>query len=153
MPKIINPIELPGIVGQELEPSSWLEITQERVNRFADATNDHQFIHVDPEKAARTPFGGPIAHGFLTLSLVSYLAAENAIRPEGTVMGVNYGLDKCRFLQPVPVGSRVRVVQKVMAVTEKRPGQILIKTRMTIEIENTERPALIAEVLSLFVFE
>ena len=153
MPKTIDAKELPGLVGQDLDPSSWLENSQERVNQFADATNDHQFIHVDPEKAAQTPFGGPIARGFLTLSLVSFLAAEKAIRPEGTIMGVNYGLDKCRFLHPVPVGSRVRVLQKIMSVTEKRPGQTLIKTRMTIEIENAERPALIAEVLSLFVFE
>ena len=142
---------LPQIVGQEIEPSSWLEITQERVNQFADATNDHQFIHVDPEKAAKTPFGGPIAHGFLTLSLISHLAGEKAIRPENVAMGINYGSDKVRYLQPVRVGERIRVHQKVLEVNQKTKRQWLVKTEMTIEIENVEKPALIAEILSLFV--
>jgi acyl dehydratase len=91
MTQTIKAEDLPTLVGKELEPSPWLEITQERVNQFADATNDWQFIHVDPEKAAQTPFGGPIAHGFLSLSLLSYLNAQNAILPENLVMGINYG--------------------------------------------------------------
>lgn len=151
MPYTIKITDLPGLVGQDLEPSSWFEITQERVNQFADATNDHQFIHVDPVKAAQTPFGGPIAHGFLTLSLLSYLTAEKAKFPEGLVMGINYGSDKVRFLQPVRVGSRIRALQHVLGVTEKSPGQFLIKTRVTIEIENSQKPALIAESLGLFI--
>ncbi len=151
MPFTVKVTDLPGLVGQDLEPSSWMEITQERVNQFADATNDHQFIHVDPEKAAQTPFGGPIAHGFLTLSLLSYLTAEKANFPEGLVMGINYGSDKVRFLQPVRVGSRIRALQQVLGVTEKSPGQFLIKTKVTIEIENSQKPALIAEWLGLFI--
>ena len=128
-----------------------MEITQERINQFADATNDHQFIHVDPERAAQTPFGGPIAHGFLTLSLISHLTSETSVKPEGLVMGINYGSDKVRFLQPVRVGSRIRAQQKILEATEKNPGQWLIKTAVTIEIENSEKPALIAEFLAMLI--
>jgi acyl dehydratase len=135
----------------EYEPSPWLEITQERINQFADATNDHQFIHVDPGKAAKTPFGGPIAHGFLSLSLLSYLNAQSAVLPEGLVMGVNYGSDKVRYLAPVRVGKRIRSRQKVLDVSEKKPGQWLTKTAVTVEIEGESTPALIAEILSLFI--
>ena len=145
--------DFPTLVGTELEPSSWMEITQERVNQFADATNDHQFIHVDLEKAAQTPFGGPIAHGFLTLSLTVCLMEENAIKPEGLIMGINYGSDKVRFLQPVRVGSRIRAHQKIMEATEKHPGQWLIKTAVTIEIENVEKPAMIAETLAMLIIK
>jgi len=151
MSETIKAADLPGLAGRELEPSSWLEITQERINRFADATDDHQFIHVDPEKAAKTPFGGPIAHGFLTLSLIPFLTSETSIKPEGLVMGLNYGSDKVRFLQAVQVGSRIRAHQKVMEVTEKNRGQWLIKSAVTIEIENVEKPALIAEFLALLI--
>lgn len=151
MAKTIKAQDLPSLVGKELEPSPWLEITQERVNQFADATNDHQFIHVDPKKAAETPFGGPIAHGFLTLSLLSYLNAESAIFPENMVMGINYGSDKVRYLMPVKVGQRIRSKQKVLEVTEKKPGQWLMKNAVTVEIEGEETPALIAEILSMMV--
>lgn len=150
MSKSIRPADLPTLVGQESEPSSWFEITQERVNQFADATNDHQFIHVDPARAAATPFGGPVAHGFLTLSLVPFLTAEKARTIEGLVMAVNYGSDKVRFLQPVSVGSRVRARQKLLEAVEKAPGQWLTKSLVTIEIENQSKPALIAETLALF---
>jgi len=143
--------ELPGLVGKQLEPSPWLEITQERVNQFADATNDHQFIHVDPEKAAQTPFGGPIAHGFLSLSLLSYLNAQSAIVPENLVMGINYGSDKIRYLAPVRVGKRIRSQQKVLEISEKSPGQWLVKYDVTVEIEGEETPALVAEILSMMV--
>jgi acyl dehydratase len=153
MQKPIKSSELPALVGQECEPSSWFEITQDRVNRFADATNDHQFIHVDEAQAARTPFGGTIAHGFLTLSLIPFLTAERAPAFEGLVMGINYGTDKVRFLQPVRVGSRVRAHQQYLAVTEKNPGQWLIKTLVTIEIEGQAKPALVAETLAIFVIE
>jgi acyl dehydratase len=151
MSKTVKPAEMQKLVGLAFEPSSWLEIDQQRINQFADATNDHQFIHVDAEKAAQTPFGGPIAHGYLTLSLLSFLTAENARVPEGLVMAINYGSDRVRFLQPVPVGSRVRALQKVLSVTEKSPGQFLVKTQVTIEIENMDKPALIADTLGLFI--
>jgi len=151
MTKTIKAEDLPGLVGTELEPSPWIEITQERVNQFAEATNDHQFIHVDPEKAAQTPFGGPIAHGFLSLSLLSYLNAQCAVVPENLLMGLNYGSDKVRYLMPVRVGKRIRSRQTVLEVTEKNPGQWLIKNAVTVEIEGEETPALVAEILSMMV--
>lgn len=151
MNETIKAEDLPSLVGTELEPSAWLEITQERVDQFADATNDHQFIHVDPEKAAQTPFGGPVAHGFLSLSLLSYLNEQSAIVPDNIVMGINYGSDKIRYLMPVRVGKRIRSRQKVLEVTEKKPGQWLFKNAVTVEIEGEETPALVAEILSMMV--
>ena len=151
MAETIKAEDLPKLVGRDLDPSQWIEVTQERVNQFAEATNDFQFIHVDPEKAAQTPFGGPIAHGFLSLSLLSYLNAQTAILPENLAMGVNYGSDKVRYLMPVRVGKRIRSQQKVLEVTEKNPGQWLMKTAVTVEIEGEETPALVAEILSLMV--
>ena len=143
--------ELPSLVGRELEPSPWLEITQERVDRFADATSDHQFIHVDQQRAAETPFGGTIAHGFLSLSLLSYLNAQSAIVPDSLLMGINYGSDKVRYLMPVRVGKRIRSRQKVLEVTEKEPGRWLLRTAVTVEIEGEETPALVAEMLSMMM--
>ena len=151
MSETIQATDLSSLIGQDQEPSSWLEITQERVNRFADATNDHQFIHVDVEKASKTPFGGPIAHGFLTLSLLPFLTADNSKKIEGQVMRINYGSDKVRFLHPVRVGSRIRAHQMVLEVSEKNPGQWLVKTRVTVEIENQSKPALVAEFLALMI--
>ena len=151
MTDTIKAAELPSLVGQELEPSSWLEITQERVNQFADATNDHQFIHVDEEQAAKTIFRGTIAHGYLTLSLVSFLTEEKAWKIEGSVMGINYGSDKVRFLQAVRVGNRIRARQVITEAIEKSPGQWLTKTAVTIEIENQEKPAMIAELLAMTI--
>ena len=151
MAETVRAEDLPKLAGRELPPSEWMEVTQERVNQFAEATNDFQFIHVDPEKAAQTPFGGPIAHGFLSLSLLSYLNAQNAIFPENLVMGINYGSDKVRYLMPVRIGKRIRSHQKVIDVTEKKPGQWLMKTAVTLEIEGEETPALIAEILSMLV--
>ena len=151
MAETIKAADLLGLVGKELEPSPWLEISQDRVNQFAEATNDHQFIHVDPERAKKTPFGGPIAHGFLSLSLLSYLNAQNAMLPENLVMGINYGSDKVRYLAPVPVGKRIRSHQKVLDVSEKKPGHWLVKTAVTVEIEDVETPALIAEILSMYI--
>lgn len=143
-------LQLPELVGKEYEPTDWLEITQERVNQFADATNDHQFIHVDADKASQTPLGGTIAHGYLTLSLLSYFGMQSGVLPEGLVMAVNYGSDKVRYLTPVRVGSRVRAHMNIIDVTEKNPGQWLIKTGVSIEIEGVETPALVAEILGLF---
>jgi acyl dehydratase len=151
MVETVTAEDLPRLAGKELPPSEWMAITQERVDQFAEATNDFQFIHVDPEKAAQTPFGGPIAHGFLSLSLLSYLNAQTAIVPENLVMGINYGSDKVRYLMPVRVGKRIRSRQKVLDVTEKKPGQWLMKTAVTVEIEDEETPALIAEILSMMV--
>jgi acyl dehydratase len=151
MAETVKAEDLPKLAGKELPPSEWMEITQERVNQFAEATNDFQFIHVDPEKAAQTPFGGPIAHGFLSLSLLSYLNAQTAIFPENLAMGINYGSDKVRYLMPVRVSQRIRSRQKVLEVTEKNPGQWLMKTAVTVEIEGEETPALVAEILSMLV--
>jgi len=151
MTETLKAEDLPRLVGKELEPSPWLEITQERVNQFAHATNDHQFIHVDPERAAQTPFGGPIAHGFLSLSLLSYLNAQSAIVPDNLIMGINYGSDKVRYLAPVRVGKRIRSRQKVLEVSEKKPGQWLFKNAVTVEIEGEQTPALVAEILSLMI--
>lgn len=153
MNKTVKVDDLPGLIGKQLPPSEWLEISQERVNQFADATNDHQFIHVDPEKASRTPFGGPIAHGFLSLSLLSFFNAQTAVVPEGLVMGINYGSDKVRYLMPVKVGARIRSRQKVLDVAEKKPGHWLFKTQVTVDIEGEEVPALIAEILSMMVVD
>jgi acyl dehydratase len=151
MAETVKAEDLPKLAGKELPPSEWMEITQERVNQFAEATNDFQFIHVDPERAAQTPFGGPIAHGFLSLSLLSYLNAQTAIFPENLAMGINYGSDKVRYLMPVRVGQRIRSRQTVLEVTEKKPGQWLMKTAVTVEIEGEETPALVAEILSMLV--
>jgi acyl dehydratase len=151
MAKTVSSEEFAKLAGTELEPSSWMEITQQRVNQFADATEDHQFIHLDPEKAARTPFGGTIAHGYLTLSLLVHLNRENAVTPEGLSMVINYGSDKVRFLAPVRVGSRIRSLQKILEVTQKSAGTWLIKTAVTVEIENGPKPAMMAEVLLMYV--
>ena len=142
--------EFKNSVGTELGPSDWLLIDQKRINQFAEATNDYQFIHVDTEKAAASPFGSTIAHGFLSLSLVSHLVGQIMLKPKGTVMGVNYGSDKVRFLQPVKVNSRVRARARVDKVTARPGGQFLTKITVTIEIENETRPALVAEILSLY---
>lgn len=139
--------------GTELGPSDWLLIDQARIDRFADATSDHQFIHVDTKKAAATPFGSTIAHGFLSLSLISHLVGQIMPKPEGTVMGINYGSDKVRFLQPVKVDSRVRARARIEKVSARPGGQFLIKSTVSIEIENQERPALVAEILSLYIIQ
>ncbi len=145
--------EFASSAGRELEPSDWLLIDQERVDQFACATNDHQYIHVDPDRAARSPFGGTIAHGFLTLSLLSYLNAQNLIVPEGLVMGINYGSNKIRYLAPVRVGERIRSRQKLLEVSQKLPGQWMVKSDVTVETENKEKPAMIAEILSLYIVQ
>ncbi len=137
--------------GRRLEPSEWLLIDQEKINEFAAATNDHQFIHVDPIKAAQTSFGGTIAHGYLTLSLLSYLNAQNMIVPAGLVMAINYGSNKVRFLRPVSVTDRIRSHQTILEITPKKTGQWLLRRSVKVEIENMETPAMIAEILSLYI--
>ncbi|EJM67035.1 MaoC family dehydratase [Pseudomonas sp. UYIF39] len=141
--------ELKDYVGKELGRSEWLTIDQERINLFAEATGDYQFIHVDPVKAAQTPFGSTIAHGFLSLSLIPKLMEDILILPEGAKMVVNYGLDSVRFIQPVKVNSRVRLKVDMNEVIEKKPGQWLLKATATLEIEGSDKPAYIAEPLSL----
>jgi acyl dehydratase len=141
--------ELKDYVGKELGRSEWLPIDQERINLFAEATGDFQFIHVDPVKAAQTPFGSTIAHGFLSLSLMPKLMEDILILPEGVKMVVNYGLDSVRFIQPVKVNSKVRLKVDMVEVTEKKPGQWLLKATATLEIEGSDKPAYIAEPLSL----
>ena len=149
--QIIPAEELTGRVGEETGISDWLEIDQERINAFADATMDHQFIHVDPEAASQTPFGSTIAHGFLTLSLTIPMMMETMIAPDRMVMVINYGTDKLRFIEPVRVDSRIRARTRLVDVTEKGPGRWLVKNEITVEIEDVDRPALIVEALTLFV--
>ena len=132
-------------VGSEVGVSDWIMVDQPAIDAFADVTQDHQFIHVDPDAAARTPFGGTIAHGFLTLSLLSRMAADAMLRPEGIRMGVNYGFEKVRFLAPVRSGKRVRGRFHLAAFDEKRPGQYQFLHNVTVEIEGEDKPALIAD--------
>ena len=141
--------ELTSLIGKDMGHSDWLLVDQERVNQFAECTGDHQFIHIDEEKAKQTPFGGTIAHGFLSLSLVPMLMEKIMIMPQGLKMAVNYGLDSVRFIQPVKVDSRVRLVVTLTDATEKNPGQWLLKARAVLEIEGQEKPAYIAEPLTL----
>jgi acyl dehydratase len=150
--KSVAPSELHNQVGEDLGVSEWFRIDQDRINAFADATLDHQFIHVDPEKAKATPFGTTIAHGYLTVSLLPYLQStmEDFIVPEGMKMGMNYGFDKLRFMAPVKVGQRIRARAKLLDATEKKPGQWLMKFEYTIEIEGEEKPALVAEWLLMY---
>ncbi|MGE8478224.1 MaoC family dehydratase [Pseudomonas sp. S07E 245] len=136
-------------VGKELGRSAWLTIDQQRINLFAEATGDFQFIHVDPEQASKTPFGCTIAHGFLTLSLIPKLMEDILVLPEGMKMIVNYGLDSVRFIQPVKVDSNVRLKVELKEATEKKPGQWLLKILATLEIEGEDKPAYIAEPLTL----
>ncbi len=148
MSKTISTADLVASIGQEVGVSDWILIDQARINAFADCTEDHQFIHIDPEAAAKTPFGGTIAHGFLTLSLMSQMSYQATPVLENVAMGVNYGFDKLRFIQPVPAGSRVRGRFKLLSAEDKG-GRWLIKHEVTVEIDGIEKPALIAEWLGM----
>jgi acyl dehydratase len=141
---------LSALVGEHVGNSDWLEITQERVRQFADATGDHQWIHVDPERAAAGPFGGPIAHGYLTLSLVSYFLPQ-VWRVEGFGMGVNYGLERLRFPAPVPVGSRVRLRADLAEATPV-DGGVQVAVDLTVEVDGAPKPALVARGLFRYAF-
>jgi acyl dehydratase len=141
--------EIRSRVGAEVGVSDWLTIDQARIDAFADATEDHQFIHVDPAAAAAAGFAGTIAHGFLSLSLLSRMAAEAMLIPDGLKMAVNYGLDRVRFLAPVKSGKRVRGRFVLDSVEEKAPGQWLMRHTVTVEIEGEEKPALTAQWLGL----
>ena len=149
----MTPQDLQAKTGETIGTSDWFEISQERINTFAEATGDFQFIHIDEEKAKLTPFGGTIAHGFLTLSLIPVLAnMTQGARVENIKMGVNYGGNKVRFIAPVRSGKRVRSHTKLLELVEKRPGQWQQTNEITIEIEGEDKPALIAEwILQFFV--
>jgi len=135
--------------GRELGTSDWIKIDQKRINEFADVTLDHQFIHIDPEAAAKTPFGGTVAHGFLSLSLLPYLMKDLVLTLPNVVMGVNYGFNSLRFLSPVPVNSKVRANVQVKEVVEKNPNQYLITYSVVLEIDGVVKPALVAEWLTM----
>ncbi len=138
-------------IGQEVGVSDWITIDQDRIDQFAEVTEDHQFIHVDPERAAKTPFGKTIAHGFLSLSLLSKMAASLNMRLENLAMGINYGFDKVRFLDPVTVDSRVRARFVLKDFQSKGNGRYLFTYTVTVEAEGREKPALLAEWLSMQV--
>lgn len=146
--------ELKELVGQEISVGQWFEVTQERVNQFADVTGDHQYIHVDPERAKTTFFGGTIAHGYLTLSLLPILNKDkDGIKVDlGGKMAVNYGLDRVRFPAPVPVGSRIRVRSKLLEVQEIGDNAVQTKYQQTIEVEGQDRPGCVAESLGRVYF-
>ena len=143
--------QLDRMIGQPLGASDWFLVDQERVNRFADVTLDHQFVHVDPERAKATPFGGTIAHGFLTLSLLVPLCLDFIPVLANRKLVVNYGFDKVRFVAPVRVGTRIRASSTLAEVTERKPGQVIMRIDVTVEIEREDKPALVAEWLSLHV--
>ena len=136
-------------IGTDLGTSGWIEVTQDRIDAFAEATEDRQFIHLDPRAAAQTPFGGTIAHGFLSLSLLSRMAADVMLVPDTTRMAVNYGLDRVRFIAPVRAGKRVRGHFTLDSADEKAPGQLLTRHTVTVEIEGEDKPALTAQWLGL----
>lgn len=145
MPTVIPQQDYGNYIGHETDATDWLQVDQDRINTFADCTLDHQFIHVNPEAASQTPFGSTIAHGFLTLSLLSYFAEQLQVGIEGVNMGVNYGLDKVRFINPVKVDSRIRARAKVLDIQQKNTGQYLLKLEVTVEIDGEDKPALVAE--------
>lgn len=150
--KVVEPAELANFVGQELGASEWFQINQDRINAFADATLDHQFIHVNPEQAKATPFGTTIAHGYLTVSLLPYLQTtiDGLMVPKGLKMGMNYGFDKLRFMAPVKVDKRIRARATLLDATERKPGQWLLKFEYTVDIEGEDKPALVAEWLVMY---
>ena len=149
MPQLIKKSEIEQYIGHICEPTDWFKATQEQVNVFADCTLDRQFIHVDPEAAAKSPFGCTTAHGFLTLSMLAYFSQSFSLSIEGSYMGVNKGFDKVRFVAPVPVGSRIRCHTTVAELNQKKPGQYDFKMDILVEIEGGDKPALVAEWLSV----
>lgn len=150
MLKIVPPDEMADYVGQDLGESDWFKIDQERIDAFAGATNDHQFIHVDPEAAKATPWGTTIAHGYLTQSLLPFLTSSVGIVPDGTLMAINYGSDRVRFIEPVKVDSEVRAKVRLLEATDKGGGRYLTKSEITMEIRGSDRPAFVAETLAMF---
>jgi acyl dehydratase len=151
MPDNVTLQQLKSYEGQELAPTEWFEIKQDRVDQFAHCTDDHQFIHVDSERMKDSHFGGTIAHGFLSLSLLAGHSPTDWPQLENCVMSLNYGLDRVRFINPVRVNSKVRFRTKILSVTQKSPGRVLIKAEKTLEIDGQEKPAMIAETLGMLV--
>lgn len=147
--KKITRDKLANYQGYQSEPTPWFAVTQEQINEFATCTKDEQFIHIDIEKAKKTPFGGTIAHGFLSLSMLSYFAEDFGLVIDGCYMGVNYGFDKVRFISPVRSGKKIRAHATTIEIVEKKPGTFAFKTEVTVEIEGEDKPALKAEWLSM----
>ena len=145
--------QLNDYIGEEVGISEWLLVDQERINQFAEATGDHQYIHVDSERAAQTPFGSTIAHGFLTMSLMVLMGYEGSTKLKNSVMGINYGFDKLRFINPVKVNSKIRGRFRLISAEEKNTNQWLLKHNITVEIAGEEKPALVAEWLGMTVVE
>jgi acyl dehydratase len=141
--------DLQNHLGTTSEPTEWFTVTQEQINQFADCTMDHQFIHIDPEAAAKTAFGSTIAHGFLSLSMLSYFAESFGTMIDGVYMGVNYGFDKVRFIAPVKVNSKIRGIATLVDAVEKKPGQFMLTTDVVVEIEGSDKPALKATWISM----
>lgn len=149
----MTPEDLAGRIGETIGTSEWLLVDQAMIDKFADATGDHQFIHVNPQMAAMTPFGGTIAHGFLTLSLIPVLTEKSDIeRPEGLKMALNYGGNRVRFLQPVRAGKQVRAQFKLVGMEQRRPGQWQQTVEITLEIEGESKPGYVAEWISMLYF-
>ena len=149
MNNIVSANQIQNYVGQEISISEWIHVEQDRIDLFADATGDHPYIHVDAERASETPFGTTIAHGFLSLSLLASMSG--GLKLENTVMGINYGLDKVRFLNPVKVGAKIRGRFTLVSAEEKKPLHFLLKHNVVVEIEGEEKPALIADWLGMTV--
>ena len=144
--------EISQHIGRELGVSDWVTIDQSRIDNFADCTGDHQWIHVDVERAKReSPFRGPIAHGYLMLAMVAPLSMQIGILPKDSAAGLNYGIDKVRFLTPVPAGARVRLRVVLAGVEPREGGQAIMKTQNTLEVEGSQKPALVAETLALLI--
>ena len=149
--KVVAVSEMVNQIGHKFEPGNWMTLDQDRINSFADCTEDHQFIHVDEEAAAQTPFGGTIAHGLLTLSSLVKLCEDSSLYPENIVMGINYGFNKLRFLAPVRAGKRVRAHVEIQNVEPKDEKRYVVTLAITVEIEDEEKPALVAEWMNMMV--
>ena len=153
MQRVISITEVKDLVGTELGVSEWMDVPQSRIDKFADATDDHQFIHVDPVRAAETPFGGTIAHGFLTLSMLSAMHSEAVPKLKETNFGINYGFNKIRFMAPVPVNGRIRGRFFLKEARLRGPGRMMTTYEVTIEIENVKKPAMTATWLTIIQFD
>ena len=149
--KVVAVSEMVNQIGHKFEPGNWMTLDQDRINSFADCTEDHQFIHVDEEAAAQTPFGGTIAHGLLTLSSLVKLCEDSSLYPENIVLGINYGFNKVRFLAPVRAGKRVRAHVEIQNVEPKDEKRYVVTLAITVEIEDEEKPALVAEWMNMMV--
>ncbi len=146
---IVNRDEIQNYVGKASKPSEWFTVKQEQIDQFADCTLDHQFIHINPEAAAKTAFGSTIAHGFLSLSMLSHFAETFGTVINGVYMGVNYGFDKVRFISPVKVDSKIRGTATLVEAVEKKPGQFMLTTEVAVEIEGSDKPALKAQWITM----